>query len=147
MLAVLAAVLAPAPAPVLVTVQAGQTASITVTYPRSAVLLNRDAPNTLRLKTPWAAADARPTGAPNPDAKLSAYFGRINATELRVRVPKSALPGSYAANINAELFVCDQVKRVCSRQQMNIPIKLQVVKGDQRTGRASLELRLDELKP
>lgn len=137
--------LTPAPAPPLkIVVQAGQTANVTVNYPYRSALLNREAPNTIALSTPWGRVEAKPTGTPHPDAKFSAYFGTVNPTHLKWSVPKQVASGSYAANISAQLFVCDAVQKMCSHRAVNVPVTLQVVKAGSPVTTQNLNLNLDE---
>lgn len=137
--------LIPAPVPpAVITVQAGQTASVTVNYPHRTALLNREAPNTVSLHTPWGNVAAKPTGTPHPDAQFSGYFGAVHPTQLKWSVPKKVAAGSYAANLSAQLFVCDSVQKMCSRRSLTLPITLKVVKTGDQLANQSVNLPLDD---
>ena len=131
MLSLLLALLLPKPeAPTLVA-GAGQQITLAVQYPQGA-LLNRQAPNVLRLSTPWQVQHVRPKGTPHPDRALADYFGQVSPMHLNVKVPPQTPPGVYPAKLSASLFVCDQAERLCTRRDLNFALSIRVQKTGER---------------
>ena len=107
--------------------QAGQTASLHVTFGLRDLLVSRDAPNTVQLSTPWGQASAEVGGAAHPDATFSGYYRSVRPLQLRVRVPAGTRPGQYPATLQAQLFTCDQKRGLCIRRDTNVTVSIQVV--------------------
>lgn len=107
--------------------QAGQTATLSVTFGLRELLLNRDAPNTVRLDTPWGQASGEISGTGHPDAKFSDYYGSVRSLGLRVRVPAGTRPGVYPAKLSAQLFTCDQKRGLCAMQDTSVTVNMRVL--------------------
>lgn len=106
---------------------AGQTATLSVIFGLRDLLVNRDAPNTVRLTTPWGQVSGAVNGPPHLDAKYREYYGRVRPLSLQVRVPPGTRPGLYPASLSARLFTCNQHRGLCIQREAKVPVSLQVV--------------------
>ncbi|WP_135228302.1 hypothetical protein [Deinococcus fonticola] len=128
--------MAPAPTPVTLSAQAGQTVTLTVRLPApdSGVLLNRGAPNSLILKTPWGQWKKSPSGRPfvNGGAEFSGYFGQVHPVILSFKVPARTPPGPHNAQLALQLFTCNRQEKLCQQKDLTYPLTIQV--GDRQQG-------------
>ena len=149
MLAALFALLAPPPAAPLLTLgaRAGQSVTLAVDYPAQDVLLNREAPNLLRLSTPWQTVEAKPSGTVHPDPALADYFGKVNPLLLRVTIPANTKSGAYAAKLSAQLFVCDKGQRTCIKRDQTFLLTISVGPKNTALPVQWLSLRASDLRP
>ncbi len=138
------ALLAPAPTAPAVTVQAvrGQGVTLAVEFPHRELLLSREAPNLLRLVTPWQTVQARPTGTPHPQPAFAEYFGQGSPLKLPVRVPVIARPGLFTAQLQAQFFVCEPTQKLCTQRNLHLPVKIRVLAADGQPPAAVQWLRL-----
>ncbi|MDV6375835.1 hypothetical protein [Deinococcus arenicola] len=107
--------------------QAGQTATLSVNFGLRELLLNRDAPNIVRLATPWGQTSGGVGGTGHPDAKFSSYYSSVRPVGLRVRVPAGTRPGIYPAKLSAQLFTCDQKRGLCAMRETSVAVNVQVL--------------------
>lgn len=141
---VLALLGAPKSEPTVLTAQAGQPAALRVNLALRDTLLSREAPNLLTLQTPWGQVQARPGGTAHGDPAYAGYFGQVRTTTLKVKVPAQVRAGRYAAQLTADLFVCDVADKLCTRRTLKLPVQLQVSKVA-RPG--TLTLKDEHLRP
>ncbi|MGX9685987.1 hypothetical protein ACTQ9L_02390 [Deinococcus wulumuqiensis] len=141
---VLALLGTPTPAPVTLGAQAGQTATLRVDLALRDTLLSREAPNLLTLQTPWGQLQTRPSGTAHRDPAYAGYFGQVRPMTLKVKVPAQVRAGRYAAQLTADLFVCDTADKLCTRRTLKLPVQLQVGKVA-RPG--TLTLKDEHLRP
>ena len=106
--------------------RAGQTAALRVDFGARELLLSREAPNLLTLRTPWGQVTARPAGTAHRDPAYAGYFGQVRPSVLKVKVPAQVTAGRYAAQLSADLFVCDVGDKLCTRRTLKFPVQLQV---------------------
>ena len=125
-LPVLALLGTPTPPEKVLPARAGQTATLRVDLSTRELLLNREAPNLLTLRTPWGQAQTRPNGTPHRDPAYAGYFGQVRPALLKVRVPAATRAGRYAAQLTADLFVCDTGDKLCTRRTLKLPVQVQV---------------------
>lgn len=130
--AVLFLLLAPAPAPVTLHGQAGQLLTLTVRLPAlsTGVLLNRGAPNSVTLKTPWGQTKKQPAGQPFPkdDKEFSDYFQQLQPITLKLKVPAGTPSGPHNAQLALHLFTCDKKERLCKQKDLTYPVTIHVGK-------------------
>ncbi|MDB5046911.1 MAG: hypothetical protein JWQ08_2961 [Deinococcus sp.] len=110
-----------------ITAHAGAPAALTVTFPLTAALLNRAAPNHLTLHTPWGGSAGVPTGPVHAQPEFKSYFGSVRPLSLRVPVPPNVRPGLYAARLSGPLFVCNTKAKVCLRRDLNLAVAVRVL--------------------
>ena len=124
--------LSPALAPVTLHGQVGRTVTLTVRLPAAStgVLLNREAPNSMTLKTPWGELKQQPSGHPFPksNAEFSDYFQNIKPVSLSIKVPTGTKPGLYKTQLALQLFTCDKKELICKQKDLNYPVTIQVGK-------------------
>ena len=125
-LPVLALLGTPTPPETVLLARAGQTASMRVDLGTRELLLSREAPNLLTLRTPWGQVQTRPNGTPHRTPAYAGYFGQVRPALLKVRVPAAIRAGRYAAQLTADLFVCDTGDKLCTRRTLKLPVQVQV---------------------
>ena len=120
----------PAPAPVTLHGQAGQVLTLTVRLPApgTGLLLNREAPNSVTLKTPWGQVKRPPTGPafPGNAAEFSGYFQSVRPVTLSLRVPPGTKPGPYPGQLALQLFTCDKQELICKQRDLTYSVTIQV---------------------
>ena len=122
----------------------GEVLRASLVWPAGGGLLSREAPSRLTLLTPWGKVSAQPTGT-RPDAEYAGYYAAVQPTELRLKVPAGQRPGTYDAQLQADLFMCDQADKICTRRQLDWPVKLRVVAG-KAPGPQTVKLRPADLR-
>ncbi len=100
--------------------------SLSVRYMAPGVLVNRAAPNSLLLVTPWQKAQAGLRGSARTEPQWADYFAVVEPVLFKVRVPASARAGQYPVTVTAQLFVCDQHEKVCRLRKLTLPVALKV---------------------
>ncbi|WP_291426245.1 hypothetical protein [Deinococcus sp.] len=135
-----------ASAPIAVTVRAGGVVSLSVRYMAPAVLVNRAAPNSLLLVTPWQKAQAGLRGPARTEPQWADYFAGVEPVLFKMRVPARAKAGQYPASVTAQLFVCDQHEKVCRLQELTLPVTLKVSLAGAKQAALTLNIRSQELR-
>lgn len=110
---------------------AGYTATLGVSSGLRDLLVSRDAPNTVRLSTPWKQASAGVSGPAHPEAKYGDHYRRVHPLKPSARVPLGTPPGLYSATLSARLFVCPRHRSLCTRRNADVAGHIQVVAADE----------------
>ena len=140
----LVAALAPSPMPPVPSVQPGGTVSLSVRY-QATELLNRRAPNTLTLVTPWQQTTVTLTGPAHPGAQWADYFASVRPAQFELRVPLSAKKGLYHLNVAAQLFICNEHEQVCQLKKLSLPLTLWVAAPGPKQAAQTLSIRSQDL--
>lgn len=110
--------------------RAGENASLSVHLPApsTGILINRQAPNRLTLKTPWGSVQATPSGQEFPPAQtqFADYYGQLDPVRFQVAIPVGTSAGVYNGHLALQLFICNKRALICTQKNLTYPVSIRV---------------------
>lgn len=118
-----------------------------VLFPKAEILLNREAPNTMTLITPWNKTTLKPNGKIHQDNKFHAYFSQVYPMKLKFKVPLNTALGQYQGQLKAQFFVCELQDQQCTKRILQTKVHIYVTAHKKSTRLTTLHLQEHDLRP
>lgn len=131
---------------VKVLIRPGEQVELQVLFPKENLLLNREAPNILKLHTPWEKITVLPSGTPHTDHQFRTYFGQVNPMKFKLKIPKKAALGKYQGQLKAEFFVCQLQHKQCTKRTLHTKVHIHITETGQAKPLVKLQLKDHDLK-
>ncbi len=113
-----------------ISTQAGSSVTLTLhLLPAPGHLLNREAPTTISLETPFGKpVKATLEGAYTRsfDPNFIEYYGIVKPLEFQFKVPPNTVPGRYTLKLSGQVRFCSKIEHLCVSNMLEVPYTLEV---------------------